>query len=415
MASQIRLAYLLSEYPALSHTFVLREVKRLRAMNFDIRVASINSPKRPPAEMTAEEREEAATTFYVKRAGARGALIAHLNLIARRPAAYMRGLWSALRLGGTDLRRVVFSIFYFVEAVILGRWMESLQVQHLHVHFANQAATVGLIASRVFPIGFSITVHGPDEFFDAPGCLLKEKIARASFICCIGYFARSQLMRLAPPSQWSKLEVAPLGVDTSVFTPRPLRPAAAPFEILCVGRLVPAKGQHVLLGAVDYLVKAKRSVRLRLVGDGPDRESLAREAVNRGLGPHVIFEGGVNHDRIREFYAAADAFVLASFAEGVPTVLMEAMAMGIACVATFVNGIPELIRNEVDGILVAPADDRALSRAIERLIDDPELRGRLGDAGRRRVVDEYNLDRNAARLAQIFASRVGGGRQLCAS
>ncbi len=415
MASPIRLAYLLSEYPGLSHTFVLSEVTRLRAMNFDIRVASINPPGRPPAEMTAEERAEAAATFYVKRVGARGALIAHLDLIARRPAAYLRGLWSALRLGGTDLRRIVFSIFYFVEAVILGRWMESQRAQHLHIHFATQAATVGLIASRVFPIGFSITVHGSDEFYDAPGYRLEEKIAGASFICCASYFARSQLMKFSPPSRWSRLEVAPLGVDTRFFTPGPVRPAPDVFEILCVARLVTSKGQHIVLAAVDRLVKAKRSVRLRLVGGGPDRESLEREVVDRGLGTQVIFEGSVNHDRIREFYGAADAFVLASFNEGVPVVLMEAMASGIACIATSVGGTPELIRNEVDGILVPPSDDRALACAIERLIDDPELCSRLGAAGRRRVIEEYNLDRSAARLAQIFASRVGACREPCAS
>ena len=174
-ADPIRIAYLVSEYPAVSHTFVLREVKSLRRANFDIRMAAINSPDRPADGMTSEEQDESSTTFYVKREGVRGSLRAHLAVLVKSPRSYFGGLWFALRLAGTDLRRLIFAVFYFVEAVILGRWMESQGLRHLHVHFANAAATVGLIASRTFPIEFSLTVHGPDEFYDAPGLRLAEK------------------------------------------------------------------------------------------------------------------------------------------------------------------------------------------------------------------------------------------------
>jgi len=237
---------------------------------------------------------------------------------------------------------------------------------HLHVHFANAASTVGLIASRTFPIGFSLTVHGPDEFYDASGLRLAEKIAGASFVCCIGQFARSQLMKLSPPSQWDKLEIGPLGVDPQRFSPRRFRSSPSRFEILCVGRLVPSKGQLVLIAAIERLVKTTPNLRLRLVGDGPERESLERAIAAANLGSYVVLEGSVNQDRIQEFYRQADIFVLASFAEGIPVVLMEAMAMEIPCVSTFVAGIPELIRNETDGILVPPSDDLALATAIKR-------------------------------------------------
>jgi colanic acid/amylovoran biosynthesis glycosyltransferase len=407
-ADPIRIAYLVSEYPAVSHTFVLREVKSLRRANFDIRMAAINSPDRPADGMTSEEQDESSTTFYVKREGVRGSLRAHLAVLVKSPRSYFAGLWFALRLAGTDLRRLIFAVFYFVEAVILGRWMESQGLRHLHVHFANAAATVGLIASRTFPIEFSLTVHGPDEFYDAPGLRLAEKIAGASFACCIGQFARSQLMKLSPPDEWGKFEIGPLGVDPQLFTPRPFRSAPDTFEILCVGRLVPAKGQHVLVAAVSRLVKTTPNLRLRLVGDGPDREGLERAVTAANLGRHVVLEGSANQDRIRDYYRQADIFVLASFAEGIPVVLMEAMAMEIPCVSTFVAGIPELIRNDIDGILVPPSDDRALASAIKRLIDDSALRRRLGVAARRRVMDKYNLDRNIEVLAQIFADRIGG-------
>jgi colanic acid/amylovoran biosynthesis glycosyltransferase len=406
----IRIAYLVSRYPAVSHTFILREVQRLRGANFEIYVASINPPDRTVDGMTSEELAEAAATFYVKREGVRGAARAHLGLLLKSPKSYFGGLWFALKLAGTDLRRFVFAIFYFVEAVIVGRWMESQRLRHLHVHFANAASTVGLIVSRTFPIEFSMTVHGPDEFYDARGLRLAEKIAGASFACCIGQFARSQLMKLSTPAAWSKFEIGPMGVDPQLFAPAPFRSSPGTFEILCVGRLVPSKGQYVLLAAVSHLVTSIPNIRLRLVGDGPDREELAQAIVAAGLSPYVAVEGSVNQDRIRDYYREADIFVLASFAEGVPVVLMEAMAMEIPCVSTFVAGIPELIRDDIDGILVPPSDDRALAAAIKRLIDDPALRQRLGAAGRRRVIEKYDLDQNVAHLAEIFAERIAGER-----
>ena len=404
------LAYLVSEYPGVSHTFILREISRLRAMNCDIRVASINQCQRQAAQLTEEERQEMASTYYVKSAGISGALRAHWFVLISRPIAYLRGLSFALRLAGADIKRLIFAIFYFIEAVMLGRWMERQGLRHVHVHFANPAAQVALIASRVFAIRYSLTVHGPDEFYDTQGHNLTEKIAGASFVCCISYFAISQLKLLSAPSQWNKFELTPLGVDPKVFAPCPFRFVPQPFEILCVGRLVAAKGQHILVESIDRLVHKDLRVRLRLVGDGPERNPLELEVQKRGLSEHVIFEGSVNQDRIREFYRCADAFVLASFAEGVPVVLMEAMAMEIPCVATYVGGIPQLIQNEVGGLLVAPSDVDALTFAIERLIGDPALRIRLATAGRERVLMHYNLDPNVSRLWAIFGTRLAAQR-----
>jgi len=163
----------------------------------------------------------------------------------------------------------------------------------------------------------------------------------------------------------------------------------------------------VLVAAVNRLVRAGRNVRLRLVGEGPDRRSLEAAVASGGCEAHVVFEGAVNQDRIGELYARADAFALASFAEGIPVVLMEAMAMEIPCVTTCITGIPELIRDGQDGLLVAPSDDEALAAALARLIDDPALRERLGRAGRRRVMERYDLARNTARLAAVFRRRLG--------
>ncbi len=410
MSAPPRLAYLVSRYPAVSHTFILREVLSLKRQGFELSVASINDPDRPDAGLTAEEREEAARTFYVKRAGAAGALSAHAATLLSRPLAWLSGLAFALRMGGLEPRLLALHFFYFVEAVMVGRWMGQRGLSHLHVHFMTPASAVGLIASRIFGVTFSMSAHGPDEFYDVTAYRLREKLEASSFVCCIGLYCRSQLMRLTEPEHWDKYEVVPLGVDPASFSPRPFREAPAPFEVICVGRLVPAKGQHVLVAAVDRMAKAGRDVRLRVVGDGPDRASLEADAARRGLGARVVFEGAVNQDRIRALYAGADAFALASFAEGIPVVLMEAMAMEIPCVTTFITGIPELIRDGVDGLLVAPSDEVSLADALGRLMDDGALRRRVGEAGRRRVIDRYDIGPNTLRLGEVYRRRLEGRR-----
>ncbi len=401
-------AYLVSRYPHISHTFILREVAVLRQAGLRIETASVNDPDRPPERLTAEERAEAAATFYIKRAGVSGACSAHLRAFLAHPLRYLQGLAFSLSLGGADLRQVAFGILYFVEAVMVGVWMQSRGIRHLHVHFATPASTVGLIARRAFPISLSITVHGPDEFYDVQAYRLREKIAGSDFICCIGMYARSQLMKLSAPEQWPKFEVCPLGVDPDAFVPRPFREKPAPFNVLCVGRLVEAKGQHILIAAVDRLVQSGRDVELCLVGDGPDRASLEKSVARRGLQARVTFTGSVNQDEIREYYRRADVFALASFAEGIPVVLMEAMAMEIPCVTTCITGIPELIRDGIDGFLVLPSDEKGLAEAIAGLQQNPGLCREIGQAGRLRVIEKYNLGKNTLLMAEVFQRRLGG-------
>jgi colanic acid/amylovoran biosynthesis glycosyltransferase len=214
------------------------------------------------------------------------------------------------------------------------------------------------------------------------------------------------LMKVSQYVHWNKLVVSRLGVDPAVFAPRPAKAAPDIFEILCVGRLTPAKGQHILLDAVERLAQQGRRVRLRLVGSGPDNDALREHAAQLENSNVVVFEGGVNQDHIRKLYAAADAFCINSFAEGIPVVLAEAMAMEIPCVTTHITGIPELIRNGVDGLLVAPSDIDGLVDALARLMDDAELRERIGKNGRARVLELFDLRKSVEKLAAIFAERV---------
>jgi glycosyltransferase involved in cell wall biosynthesis len=406
---KIDVAYLVSRYPAISHTFILREVLGLRERGFRVRVASINPADRAPDQMAADEAAELGTVYCVKRRPLVEIAAALLEAAVTRPVVSLRGLWrSVSRQPGTPKARL-YGVFYFLEALLVGRWMRREGIGHLHVHFANPAAFVALAVRDVFGANYSLTVHGPDEFYDVKNQALKEKMEGASFILCIGHYAESQVLLAAGEAARGKTVVCPLGVDLEKFAPAPKKSGDGVTEILCVGRLVPAKGQLVLLEAFKLLLRSERPALLRFVGDGPDRDALEAWVREEGLEERVVFEGAVHQDRIREFYRTADVFALMSFAEGIPVVLMEAMAMAIPCLSTRITGIPELIRDGRDGILVTPSDVQATFRALARLCDDPELRAAMGEEGRLRVREMYDLDKNIGKLAEILRARLSSG------
>jgi colanic acid/amylovoran biosynthesis glycosyltransferase len=399
------LAYLVSQYPAVSHTFILREIQGLRRLGLAIQTASVKPPAASANGFTEAEAEEAAATFYVKTRGLGRVFGDHAACFLRRPHRYLAGLGSALHLAGPDLKALAYQLVYFAEAVVIGEWMHRTGARHLHVHFANAACTAALLARKTHGISYSITVHGPDEFYDSRLYHVREKIEGAAFLCCISHFCRSQAMKESALVQWEKMEVCPLGVDPAIFTPTSA-PGGAVLQVLCIGTLLPRKGQGILLEAAAKVRAGGRALRVDFVGDGPDRPALESAAARLGISDSVTFHGSLNQDRVRECLKRADVFVLPSFAEGVPVSLMEAMAMEIPCISTSVAGIPELIESGVQGILVPPADPDLLARAIERLLDDSELRQRLGRAGRRKIVESYNLSVNVKRLAGIFERRL---------
>ncbi|HYL35013.1 MAG TPA: glycosyltransferase family 4 protein [Bryobacteraceae bacterium] len=388
----VQIAYLVSQYPAVSHTFILREIRGLRALGLDVRVASVRAADRPFEQLSAEEQEEQRATFYIKPAGPAALMAANLRMLLARPRSYLGALLYALRLG-------LSNILYFAEAGVFADWMRREGLSRVHMHFTS---TVGLFASRLGPMRTSVTIHGSDEFRDPARFHLREKVRAFDLVCAISEYGRGQLMRVSESRDWSKLRVVRLGVDAEIYAPRPFRYNPSPFEILCAGRLAPVKGHRVLIGAVARLIATNRTARLHLVGDGPERAALEEEVAQRRLAGQVIFEGWQSAERLRDLYAQADAFALASFDEGIPVVLMEAMAMEIPCVATRITGIPELIRDELDGLLVAPASEEELASALARLIDDADLRLRLGRWARRRILECYDLNRNVAALADLL-------------
>jgi colanic acid/amylovoran biosynthesis glycosyltransferase len=409
-----RMAYLSAQHPMLSMIFIVREIAQLEQLGFDIEVASVNNSDRPRDKLTAIEAAQADKTYYIKAHGLRGALAAHAHTLFTRPLRYLRGWREAVKLSRLDLKAFAMQCLYLTEALMLGRWMQRRQLAHVHVHLGSQPATVGLLAKHVFDIGLSITVHGADEFYDAWRQHLPQKVATADFIVCISNFARSQLMFVSDYRDWHRLVVCRLGIDVSHFEPRPYTRTRAdqPFHILCVGRLSPAKGQQLLIEAVARLRDRGRPVALNIVGGGVNMPVLQALVQEHKLADVVTLTGPVNQDRIREHYQRADCFAMASFAEGVPVVLMEAMSMQIPCVTSHITGIPELITHDENGLLTPPSNVDGLVEQLDRLIADPALARRLGEAARTQVQMHYDLQGNVAKLAAIFAERVTDSPRL---
>jgi glycosyltransferase involved in cell wall biosynthesis len=396
-----RIAYLLSQYPAVSHTFFLNEVLAMRARGFLIETASVNSIHPPAGGFPAAEMEEAGRTFYIKACPKAAIARVLLTTLFTRPRVVLRGLVAALRLRPWDIPGMGYALFYLVEAIILGDWMLRKGCSHLHVHFGGAVATVGMLTSIAWEIPYSLTIHGPEEFYDVVPSFLEQKIRLARFVTCISFYCRSQLLKISPVSGWPKFHVCRLGVQTKVFAPAPAAERKI-LHILSVGRLHPAKGQMILLNSFRELHRRGLPIRLSIVGDGTGLHAL-RDFIQRNeLDESVTLHGALSHPATRELLATADLFVLPSFAEGVPVALMEAMSMQIACISTFVAGIPELIESGEQGLLVPPSSVQALTEAMELLLTDHQRRKMIAIEGRHKVLSSYDLATNISHLIDVF-------------
>ena len=394
------IAYLCSEYPAVSHTFIFREIESLRQAGMTVHTATIRKPANLSV-MTPAEQDEAKRTLVVLSQPLSGMLRAHVHCLIKSPAGYIRMAFEALRPAFSGPKKPIKAAAYFMEAGILLKWLHELEIEHVHEHFGSTTAIVAMLMKAYGGITYSMSIHGPDIFYGIDSAMLEEKVCKASFVRCISHYCQSQVMRISPPSNWQRQHIVRCGVDPETYTPRP-DPCNEKPHLLCVGRLVPAKGQHLLLEACRRLQKDGMRFHLTLVGDGPDRETLEQFRDKHGLSRMVTFTGALGQEAVRKHYDSADIFVLASFAEGVPVVLMEAMAKEIPVISTRITGIPELIDHGHDGLLATPGDTSDLALQIRTLIDHPEMRQKIGKAGRQTVERRYNQHLNNSKMVDLF-------------
>lgn len=396
-----KLLYLIGQFPAINHGYLLAEIRLLRSFGFDLHVISTSPPDRPMEKLSEPEREEASRTYYVKSLSALRIFFLNVLEFLRSPFRYLGGFFFTVGLATVEVQKLFHHLAYFAQAAVVGRRMRELGLTHLHANFS----TVALIAAKLFPITWSFGVYGFGELHDPTASHLSERIHSAKFARSISRFGRGQMMLSCERSQWSKLLYCPLGIDAADFPPPLPTSTSCALSLLCVGRLAEEKGQALLLESISVLSGQGIPVQLHLVGDGPDRTWLERYAKQLGISSNVVFEGWVDQDRLLALYASSDAFVLSSLAEGIPMVLMEAMILGKPCVAPRIAGIPELIEDGVDGLLFTVADVGELTKKIQAL-RSVELRQGLGARAREKVLRDYDMARNTARFAAMLEKQL---------
>lgn len=400
-----RIAYMTGEYPRATDTFIQREIAALRQRGVHIETFSVRRPA-PMEDVGPEQRAERAATYYLLPPCSVELFKAHAGLLFRSPARYFRALHLALRLRPPGIKALGRQIAYFGEAAMVARRMRQHNLRHLHNHFSDSSCSVAMLASVMGGFTFSFTLHGPGEFFEPMRWRLDEKIRRALFVCCISDFCRSQGMIFGPMEKWDHMHVVHCGVEPQQFEPRRHHDRGG--RVLFVGRLAAPKGLPILLEAIAQVKEMHPDVRLVIVGDGPDRRQLESVAAGLGIESNVSFLGYQSQSQVRELLKESDVFAMGSFAEGIPVVLMEAMAAGVPVVATHIAGIPELVEDGRCGFLVPPGDSTALANRIGRLLDDPELRNAMAEPARLKVEREFNLTTESERLWRILTAALAG-------
>jgi colanic acid/amylovoran biosynthesis glycosyltransferase len=388
----VRLAYLCNLYPAVSHSFVRREIEVVERAGHEVHRFSVR-PAGTDLRDEADIREARKTEFILSDRFR--VILSAIGLCLSRPIRGFAALACALRLSAPGTRSKARHIAYWLEAGWLARRLGQLRVDHLHVHFGTNPTAVAAITQAWGGPPFSFTVHGPDEF-DAPVALsLGAKIKAASFVAAISSYGRSQLMRWSDPEHWDKIKVVRCGLDSGyldlVAGPIPARST----EFVCVARLSAQKGLPLLIAACQQLRHTGDDFHLTIIGDGEMRPSIEAEIRQRGLEDIITLAGVRTSAEIRDHLQRARAFVLPSFAEGLPVVLMEAMALSRPVITTAIAGIPELVDHECGWLIPAGSEDdlvRAMTEALHASANELKSKGAVG---RERAHRLHDVQRNA--------------------
>ena len=393
-----RIAYLVNQYPKVSHSFIRREILALESRGFEVQRIALRGWDDALADPG--DREERRRTRYVLRAGVLALLIDVVFAFLKKPIQFLAALALALRMAWHAERPLPYHLAYLAEACRVAAWLRQSGALHLHAHFGTNSAEVAMLAHALGGPAYSFTVHGPEEF-DAPRCLgIAEKVRRSAFVVAISAYGRSQLYRWVEPAHWPKISVVHCGLEASFHQVAPAPPPEAP-RLVCVGRLCEQKGQRLLVEAAARLAAKGIALEIVLAGDGELRAEL--EAAIQNCGQNIRITGWLSSEQVREEILAARALVLPTLAEGLPVVLMEAMALRRPVLTTYVAGIPELVKPGENGWLVPSSDVEQLAAALAHVVSRPvaELRA-MGEAARTRALERHSIETEAGKLAALF-------------
>ncbi|WP_086934322.1 glycosyltransferase [Agarilytica rhodophyticola] len=397
----MRIAYFTNTYPRATDTFIRREVIGLRKRGFDVVTYSVRktgSDHDVDEEVITEKRN----TKYILPFNILALLILNFKTLIADPKNYLRTFILAYKTVRPGIKGHFLQLVYFLEAVSLSKLLIEDRVEHLHNHLGDNSGTVTLLAAKLADIPYSISIHGPHIFFDGLHWALDKKTEHAKFISCIGHFCTSQMMLYSDKEYWSKFKIIRCGVDLNRFDYQ--EPKGIAKKMVYVGRLSAEKGVPILFDSIAKLKEQNYDVQLTLLGDGEDRDFLEKLAHDMNINDHVIFGGFVDQKTIATTLRESDIFVLPSFAEGIPVALMEAMAIGIPVIATYVGGVTELVIDQNTGQVVSASDSEGLAQAIARYIDQPEWCKTISKNAREKVATEFNIEDQVDKLAQLFST-----------
>lgn len=395
-----KIAYFINQYPKVSHSFIRREILALERQGFDIQRIALRGWDGELVD--AEDQQERARTRYVLREGLPALLWAVLRTLLASPVHFLAAFGLAIHMARRAERPLPYHLVYLAEACRTLAWLKSFGATHVHAHFGTNSAEIAMLAHVLGGPSYSFTVHGPEEFDKPQAIGLGEKIRRSAFVVAISSFGRSQLHRWVEHEHWPKIHVVHCGLEPAFHDIVPVPPPALP-RLVCVGRLCEQKGQLLLVEAAHRLASKGIEFELVLVGAGEMRGEVEALIEKFGLSKRVRITGWISGDKVRSEILAARGLVLPSFAEGLPVVVMEAMALRRPVLTTYVAGIPELVRPGENGWLVPAGSLDDLANAMEDFLNCPDGElARMGEAAYRRVLERHSIDVEARKLITLF-------------
>jgi len=397
----LKLAYVLQRFPKLSETFIMREMCGIRQHDVDLHIFSLLYPKPGPVHPHAKD-----LLPYVRYSSvlSRNVIKAQFHFIWNSPKRYLRALTNTVSQTYREPKTLLLGLALFPKSVYFAWQMELLRVKHMHAHFAWVAGIAAGIVSDLLGISFTVHVHAFD-LFEQDQRDLKKRLQKAFKIVTVSEYNASYIRNMLPAAE---VEIVRCGVDADWFRPGAEEHKGEAVNILSVGRLIKKKGHEYLVDACALLAERGLSFRCYIVGTGPLQRTLQARIDRHKLRQRVGLVGALREDRILELNQRSNIFALPCVVtesgdrDGLPVALIEAMACGLPVVSTRVTGIPELVDDAKNGLLVNERDVISLADALEKLIRDGSLRAKMGHAARQTVLDRFKIQDNTAKLAATF-------------
>jgi colanic acid/amylovoran biosynthesis glycosyltransferase len=394
------IAYLINQYPKVSHSFIRREIHGVESCSIEVYRFSVRS--RSDELVDAADKAELQKTDVLLSVGLLGLLVGMITVAFSRPASFLSALRLAVAVGWNSERGLLLHLIYLAEACVLLQRLAKTPVTHLHSHFGTNSTTVAMLCRALGGPPYSFTVHGPEEFDKVRAIALPEKIRRAAFVVAISSFGRSQLCRWCSVDDWTKIHIVHCAVDDYFLNPE-THPIPAEPNLVCIGRLSEQKGHLLLLEAAHRLAESGIAFTLTFVGDGELRSQIEAKIQQYNLENHIRITGWATSAEVQQHLFNSRAMILPSFAEGLPVVIMEALALERPVLSTYVAGIPELIEPLRCGWLVPAGSVDALTEAMKTVLHTPlETLQTMGQYGAEQVRAQHNIQIEARKLADLF-------------